>query len=763
MSTRRRFVLGTVGAVGAVGGLSIGWSLLPARQRLSTAAPLPAGAGQTPLNGWVKIARDGSVTVMMAKSEMGQGVHTALAMLLADELDADWAQVRTEMSPIDKIYNNLSGVVDGLPFHPDSDGSVKRLAHWLTAKTMREIGIMMTGGSSSIKDLWLPMREAGATARAMLVAAAAQRWKVPAAEVRVDAGVISHASGQRAGFGELVEAAARQPLPDAVTLKTAQQFKLIGKPVARSDAADKSSGRAIFGIDVRPADMLYASVVMCPTLGGGVASIDDKAARAMPGVKDVVQLGAYNGSTAGVAVIADQSWRAMQAAKAVKVTWNVGAAGAVSSAEVMKQLAATLDHDDGFAFHSRGDVDAALKSATKVISAEYSAPYLAHAAMEPINCTVQFKDGRATVWAPTQVPGLARPAAADALGIAAEQVELIVTQLGGGFGRRLDVDFVGQAAAIAKHGQGRPVQTLWTREQDMQHDFYRPACVARFQAGLDAQGHLQAWRNASAGQAITPQIFQRVFGLPFVGPDKTTSEGAFDQPYEVPHMRVGHRAVDLPVPVGFWRAVGHSHQAFFKESFMDEAAAAAGADAVAFRAALLQRHPRHLRVLQRAAELAGWGQTLAPADDGAVKARGVALHHSFGSVVAQVAEVSVGADAPTHKRIRVHRVVCVIDCGLAVNPNIVRQQMESAIVFGLSAALHGGIDIVDGRVQQSNFHDQPVLRMGECPAIEVDIIDSAAHPEGVGEPGLPPIAPAVANAVFAATGQRLRSLPLRIA
>lgn len=755
MGTRRRFILGTLGAVGA---LTVGWGVLPPRQRLTTFQPLPVTPGQTALNGWVKIARDGSVTVVMSKSEMGQGVHTSLAMILADELDANWASVRTEMGPIDKIYNNIATTVDGLPFHPDDSGSVKQLVQWMTAKTMREIGINITGGSSSIKDLWLPMRQAGASARAMLVTAAAAQWQVPASDLTVSAGVVKHVSGKSAGFGDLVEAASRQSLPSTVVLKTPPQFTLIGKPLQRTDTAAKTSGQATFGIDVVPPGLLYASVVMCPTLGGTVANFDGAPALLISGVKKVVPVAGYNGGTAGVAVIASSPFQAMKAAKSVVVTWNAGPSAAFSSSDAMARMGQLLDTEQGFAFHSRGDVDATLKAAPKRLQAQYSAPYLAHAAMEPINCTVQFKDGKAQVWAPTQVPGSARSAAAAALGIPDDDVTLHVTLLGGGFGRRLDVDFVGQAAAIAKHADGAPVQTLWTREQDTQHDFYRPACVARFEGALSPQGELLAWRNTSVGQAVLPQALDRLFGLPGLGPDKTTSEGAFDQPYEVPHMRVGHHAVELPMPVGFWRAVGHSHQAFFKESFMDEMALAAGADPVVFRANLLRQHPRHLKVLQRAAQMAGWGTPLAAAEDGAKKARGVALHHSFGSVVAQVAEVSVGAD----KRIRVHRVVCAIDCGTAVNPNLIAQQMESGIVFGLSAALYGDITVVNGQVQQSNFHNYPALRMNECPSIEVSILPSTEHPEGVGEPGLPPIAPAVANAVFAATGQRLRNLPLKL-
>ena len=755
MVQRRNFVLGTVGALGAV---VVGWSLLPPRQRLTTSRPLPVGAGQSAMNGWVKIAADNTVTVVMAKSEMGQGVHTGLAMLLAEELDADWARVKIEASPIDAIYNNVVTVVDGLPFHPDDHSAVKRSAEWMVAKTMREIGVMMTGGSSSVKELWLPMRQAGASARAMLVATAAEQWKVSADQCRTEAGRVLHGSGKSATFGELAAAASQRSLPADVKLKEPADFKLIGQPLKRMDGRAKTDGTATFGIDVLPPGLLYASVVMCPTLGGMVASFDGAAALQLPGVKKVLQVDGHNGGTAGVAVIADMPFRAMQAVKLVNVTWAAGAAADVSTDAVMQQLAKVLDTEQGFGYYKVGDVESALQAAAKTITAEYRAPYLAHAPMEPINCTVQFKDGAATVWASTQVPGLARRAVAKVLGIDEDKVDVQVQLLGGGFGRRLDVDFIAQASAIARAADGAPVQTIWSREEDVKHDFYRPACVSRFKAGFDAQGKLTAWHNASAGQAIVHQALGRYFGLPAAGPDKTTSEGAFDQPYEFANARVGHTIVDLPVPVGFWRAVGHSHQAFFKESFIDEAAHAAGQDAVAFRAALLQQHPRHLAVLKRCAELAGWGQVLAPAADGAKKARGIALHQSFGSVVAQVAEVSVGVG----NQIRVHRVVCVIDCGLAVNPNLIRQQMDSGIVFGLSAALYGRITIAKGQVQQSNFHDVQALRIDECPVIETDIIVSTEHPEGVGEPGTPPIAPAVANALFALTAQRLRELPLRL-
>ncbi|MEK8050216.1 molybdopterin cofactor-binding domain-containing protein [Ideonella sp. DXS22W] len=764
MVSRRRILLGTLAATGA---LVVGWGVMPPRQRLKGSRPLATGPGEQAFNGWLKIGADDAVTIVLARSEMGQGVSTALAMVLADELDADWARVRTEMAPVDAIYNNLATVVDGLPFHPDDQGTVKRLAGWLTAKTMREIGLMVTGGSSSIKDLWLPMRQAGASARAMLVAAAAAQWGVPAGEVQVRRGVVVHAGSQRElRFGQLAERAAALPLPEAPTLKTPAQFTLIGQTPPRRDNAAKHDGNARFGLDATPPGLLYASVVMNPQLGGGMAAFDAQAARALPGVKTVVAVPALRGSTAGYAAVADTPWHAMQAAQAVQPQWTDGPAAALDSAGIRRQLGEALAADPGFAYFKTGDAEQALKGAAKTLEAEYQAPLLAHATLEPQNCTVHFEPeaaggARATVWAPTQVPGLARYVAAQALGLDSAQVTMNVTLLGGGFGRRLDVDFVAQAAAIARAVPGVPVQAFWSREQDSTHDFYRPPCVARYRAGLDAQGRLLAWQAASAGPSIVQQFLQRMFGLPGAGPDKTTCEGAFDQAYEWPAARISHHIVPLPVPVGFWRSVGHSHQAFFKESFLDECAHAAGRDPLAYRLDLLKQHPRHAAVLRRAAEVAGWGGPLAPAADGARRARGLALHQSFGAIVAQVAEVSL--DPADAKRIRVHRVVAAIDCGTVVHPGIVRQQMESAIVQGLGTALYGEITLDKGQVQQSNFHQQPLLRGADCPQIHTEIIASTEPPEGVGEPGLPPLAPALANALFALTGQRLRSLPLKLA
>jgi isoquinoline 1-oxidoreductase beta subunit len=759
MLKRRTFLLGGASAVGA---LLVGWSVLPPRQRLTTSTPLPAQGSQVALNGWVKIAADNSVTIIMCKAEMGQGIHTGLAMLLAEELDADWSQVRVEEAPIDKIYNSMQNVIDDLPFRPDDDSVVKRTTVWFTRKLVREGGTMMTGGSSSINDLWTPMREAGASARAMLIGAAASQWNVPPGECRAASAHVLHGSGHKASFGELSSLAAQQALPRKVTLKNPADFKLIGQPVRRIEAASKINGTARFGIDALPDGLLYASVVMCPTLGGTVAHFDATPAQKMPGFIKAFAVAPYGGGTGGVAVIAENPFRAMNAASAIGatgVTWQDGAAATLSSADTQARLARALDDSDGYAYFHRGDVDAAMIGAKHTVCAEYYAPYLAHGAVEPVNCTVQVADGSATVWVSTQMPALARAHVAKVLDLDADKVDVQAQLLGGAFGRRLELDFIAQAAAIAREGGGRPVQTIWSRGEDFTHDFYRPACVSRLKAGLDAHGKLVAWHSTSAGQAIVPEALKRYYGAPRIPIDKTTCEGAFDQPYEWPAARVAHKVVELPVPVGFWRSVGHSHQAFFTESFTDEVAAAAGQDPIAFRAALLVEHPRHLAVLKRVAVLSDWGHPLKRAADGAPCARGVALHEAFGSVVAQVAEVSIGPK----RQIRVHRVVCVIDCGLPVNPNLIRQQMEGGIVFGLSAALQDEITIVKGQVQQKNFVDFPVVRIDDCPVIETDIMPSQMHPQGVGEPGVPPIAPAVANAVFALTGTRLYTLPLRLA
>ncbi len=759
---RRRTLL--LSGLGAAGALVVGWGMLPPRSRLGNSDTLAVHGGEVGLNGWIKIGADGQVLLAMNRSEMGQGIHTALAMLVAEELDVPLPTVGLVEAGPDTLYGNVASFVDTLPFHPSeldaADEPLKvRATQWVVAKVARELGINLTGGSSSVADGFEVLRWAAATARAKLLAAASLRWRLPVEEMTVSDGVVSHTSGAHAHFGELAKMAAAAP-PADVTLKSPKDWRVIGKPLARIDMVAKTNGSATFGIDVRQEGQLFAAMRHCPTLGGSAASMDVEPVLSRPGIVRVVRLGPYAGSTAGVAVVGITSWHALEAAKALVVRWAPAPGAALDSADIMASLersagdAANSSHG-GFAFHTQGDAGQALKSAARRVEAVYRAPFLAHATMEPINCTAQVRDGRVTVWAPTQAPTMARAIAARAAGVAVDAVTLHVTYLGGGFGRRLDVDFIGQAVRVAVETGGRPVQLLWSREEDIRHDFYRPAGVAVLRAGLNAQGGLQALAITSAGDAITPRWMERALpGLsgPVDLPDKTTSEGLFDLPYGVPHQRMAHVATRHAVPVGFWRSVGHSHNAFFSEAFVDEVAHEAGQDPVAFRLALLDKAPRHAEVLRLAAQKSGWG-TRPPAG----RARGVALHESFGSIVAQVVEVSLDGDRP-----RVHRVVCAADVGTVVNPRIVEQQMEGAIIYGLTAALYGRIDIVGGAVRQSNFPDYAMVKMAEAPAIETHLVPSTRPPAGVGEPGTPPVAPALANALFALTGQRIRELPVAL-
>jgi isoquinoline 1-oxidoreductase beta subunit len=612
---------------------------------------------------------------------------------------------------------------------------------------------MFTGGSTSVKDAWPTMRAAGAVARAMLLRAAAEQWKTAAATLSTRDGMVIHPDGRRAPYGLLAQRAAAlggDIGPGDVPLKQSAAFRLIGKPLPRRDTPSKVNGRAVFGIDVRPEGLLYAALRMAPVLGAGVAGFDAGKVTAMPGVEQVVDVSSvlqlFSGAGAGVAVVAKGWWQAKQAALALPVQWTASPHAALSSESVFAGFAKALDEESGYAYFETGSQDLAD---TRIVQAEYRAPFLAHATMEPQNCTAQVLDGKVKLWSPTQVPSIAVDVAAKVAGVAREDVTIEVTMLGGGFGRRLETDMVAQAVAVALQTRGRPVQLIWTREDDTGHDVYRPAALARYTARVDATGRVLAWDSKLASGAIGHQYFPRNLGLPGVGPDKTTAEGEYDLQYAIANRRSRHVTVDSVVPIGYWRSVGHSHNAFFKESFADEVAHAAGQDPVAWRRALLKNHPRHLAVLDAALARAG-----TPPEG---RAHGVAVHQSFGTVVAQVAEVSVEG-----KEIRVHRVVCAVDCGLVVNPNIVAQQVESSVVFGLSAALAGEITFKDGQPQQTNFGDYPVLRMGQVPEVETIIVPSAEPPEGMGEPAVPPVAPAVANAVFKLTGQRLRSLPLRL-
>ncbi len=759
---RRTFLLAGLGTGGA---LFLGWALLPPRQRLVGSTLPDTGGKAVALNGWLTIAPDDTITVVVPKAEMGQGVHTALTMLMAEELACDWTRVRVEHSPIDKIYGNVSALVEGLPFAPEADGTLVRGIRWMMAKTARELGVMMTGGSSSVRDCWMPMREAGASARTSLIAAAAATWGVTASTCRAEQGTVISADGRRLRFGELA-AQAVQHRPSTITLKAAADFSVIGKPMPRLDSAAKSNGTATYGIDVSLPNMLYAAVVMSPfgaTTAPSVTAAQMAQGRAMPGVRAVVSLpGSRYGDPPALAVVAESWWQAHKAARALAsalASASAAVVSALSSVTVMQDMRNTLRNDDGMPLRFFGGAKKVLAAASRTVDATYEAPYLAHATMEPMNATVRVSNDGAELWTGTQVPGYARAAVAHVLGLDENQVTVHQHILGGGFGRRLDVDYIAQAAAIAKTAPGVPVQVIWSREDDMHHDFYRPATVSRLRAALGAEGRVTAFVAHSAGQAPFKAYSKRVgFLLTQNGPDRTSSEGTWDQPYAFPSLHASHSETESAIPVGSWRSVGHSHQAFFVESFLDELASAAKQDPAAYRATLLQSHPRALRVLQLATAKSGWGTPLAPAPDGRPRARGIALHAAFGSIVAEVAEVSVATDG----RIRVHRVVAAVDCGLPVNPNIIAQQIESGIIDGLSAALYGELAINDGAPRQSNFQDYRLLRINECPVIETHIVPSLDVPSGIGEPGLPPIAPAVANALFALTGTRLRSLPLRI-
>jgi isoquinoline 1-oxidoreductase subunit beta len=709
--SRREFL--RTGAL-VTGGLVIAFAV-PGGRRLVLAEPARRRLPFAP-NAFLRVGSDDTVTVLLAHSEMGQGVWTTLPMLIAEELDADWSRIRVEHAPAAPVYAHTA------------------------------FGMQMTGGSTSTWSEFDRYRQAGALARALLVQAAAQRFGVSPADCRTENGAVI-AGSKRARYGELAEAAAALPAPKTVPLKDPKDWKLIGKPTRRLDTPEKITGRATFGMDVRFDGLLTAVVARGPVFGAKVKSFDATKAKAVPGVRAVVEV------PTGVAVLADHFWAAKLGRDALTVEWDMGPGASLDSTALREQfhrLAGTRGTPAGRA----GDTGAALGKAAKTVEAEYYVPYLAHAMMEPPNCTVRLSADRCEIWSGTQFQTLDQQLAAKITGLKPEEVEIHTTFLGGGFGRRANPtsDFVTEAVHVAK-ASGQPVKVVWTREDDIHGGYYRPSYVHRARIGLGADGMPVAWEHTLAGQSI-------LTGTPFEpmmvkhGIDPTSVEGVVDSPYlaEIPNHRVELHSPKTPISVLWWRSVGHSHNAFVMESLIDEAAHAAGADPVAYRRKLLAKHSRHLGVLNLAAEKAGWGTPL-PAG----RARGVAVHESFGSFVSQVAEVTADRG-----RIRVHRVTCAIDCGIAVNPLMIAAQMESGIAFGLGAVLHSALHLKDGRVQESNFHDYQVLRLDEMPAVEVHIVPSREKSGGVGEPGVPPIAPAVANAVFALTGQRLRQLPLQL-
>jgi isoquinoline 1-oxidoreductase beta subunit len=690
MDRGRRAFLKLTAASG--GGLVIGFHL-PACSRMD--GSYVAGDDHFSPNSWIHLASDDSVTLMFASSEMGQGVMTAIPMLLAEELEADWSKVKVAPAPV----------------HPDFNNPLT--------------GRQQTGGSTAVRGYWELLRRVGATTRELLITAAAQAWGVAASECHARNGEVIHAaSGRRLRYGTLLTRAAKLAPPHDAPLKQPKDFRLIGRSLARLDTPAKVNGSAVFGSDVRVPGMLTAVVARCPVFGGKVKGYDAAAARAVPGVRQVVVIGS------GVAVLADNFWAAERGRSALAPRWDYGAKAGLGSAAITAQLRAAAGRR-GRADRSEGDTDKALARSGRVVEALYETPYLAHACMEPMCCTAHVRKDGCDVWVPTQAQTGAQAEAARVSGLSTSLVRIHTTYLGGGFGRRLRQDFVTEAVELSGSA-GAPVQVLWTREDDMQHDFYRPANCTRLRAALDARGRPTAW-------------FQRIAG-------PGTALGGVDVPYAIANLRIEQVEDDPGVPTGPWRSVGASQNAFSVECFIDELAHAAGQDPLAYRLQLLAEAPRHRAVLQLAAEKAGWGRPL-PRGHG----RGLAVYHSFAGWVAHVAEVSVAGGV-----IRVHRVVSAVDCGIAVNPAGVRAQTESAITFGLTAALKGEITLKDGRVEQANFHDYPLLRIDEMPTIDVHLVQSLEPPGGVGEPGVPPIAPAVANAVFAATGKRLRQLPLRL-
>jgi len=709
LNISRRDFLKTSALIG--GGLVLGISL-PLRGSLAQ----PSGeqtAGLTP-NAFVRIGTDDSVTIIVNHSEMGQGVYTSLPMLVAEELGCNWKMLRVEAAPVDAVYNHTA------------------------------FGMQMTGGSTSVWSEYDRLRMVGAAAREMLIAAAAEIWKVDKRTCRAENGMVVHTGGKKLTFGELADRAAAMPVPKDVKLKDPKHYKIIGKPTHRLDTPIKVNGKAMFGMDVSIPNMLIAVVARPPVFGGKVLSVNAIKAKALPGVLDVVQV------PSGVAVLARGFWQAKQGRDALDIAWDEGQNANLSTAGLREQYA-NLAKTPGTVAAKKGDADAALAKAEKKLSAEYEVPYLAHATMEPMNCTVDLRSDSCEIWVGTQFQTVDRAAAAAVAGLKPEQVKIHTMYLGGGFGRRANpaADFVTEAVHVAKAAKA-PVKVIWTREDDTKGGYYRPMWYDRIASGLDRKGNPVAWKHTIVGQSI-------VAGTPFEkamvkdGIDHTSVEGAADLPYAIPSLSVDLHSPKNGVPVLWWRSVGHSHTAFVVESFIDELAAVARKDPYEYRKKLLAGHSRHLGVLKLAAEKVGWKKPLPKG-----RGRGIAVHNSFGSYVAQVAEVSVGPKG----EVRVHKVVCAVDCGRYVNPDTIRAQMESAIAFGLSATLHSEITLKDGRVEQGNFHDYQILGLNEMPKVEVHIMPSMEKPGGIGEPGVPPVAPAVANAVFNAVGIRLRNLPM---
>ena len=704
----RRRLLKRTAHVG--GGLVLALAL-PALRGGSRAATISSRQ----LNAWLRIGSDDSITILVDRSEMGQGVYTALPMLLAEELEVDPFRVRIVAAPVGEPYVN-----------PLNGGQV-------------------TGTSNSVPEAWEKLRKAGAQARTMLITAAARRWRVDPSSCRASDGRVTSAAGKSASYGELAAAAAQLPVPREVALKSAAEFRLIGKPLTRLDTPSKVNGTAEFGIDVKLSRMLYASIAFCPELGGTLASVDPAAALAMPGVRRVLP------TASGVVVVAEHFWQAKKARDALRIVWTPGPNAHLDNAAIWSQLNAAATKPGMSALSSEnvaarlkgGHAADALQRAARTFSAVYELPLLAHATMEPMNCTADVRSDGCDIYLGTQAQQLAQAAAAEAAGLAASQVNVHTTLLGGGFGRRLDVDFVPAAVAASK-AVGAPVKLIWTREDDMTHDLYRPPAREAVTAGLDEHGKLSAWTLHITSPSITAR-----YDPTNKDPFDSVIEYVQNFPYGVSNFDLSYTRREIGIDVGYWRSVSHTPNCFAIESSIDEIAHLQSKDPLEFRRELLAGKPRHLQVLTVVAERSGWGH----APQGHFQ--GIAFMEGYSSHIAQVAEVSIEAGRP-----RIHKITCVIDCGQTVNPRIVASQLEGGIVYGLTAALWGNITLRGGRVQQRNFNDTRTLRMNEMPLLDVHVIPSAERPGGIGEVAVPPVAPALCNALFAATGKRLRTLPV---
>lgn len=693
-------------------GLTLAFCLVgPGRIELANAEDDPKSEAWMP-NAWLKIAPDNTITILVSRSEMGQGVFTSMPMIVAEELEADWKKVRVEASPVTKAY------VDP------------------------QLGIQLTGGSMSVRNMFEPLRKAGATAREMLRLAAAKEWKVPVEECKALQGTVAHEkTGRKKTYGQLCQEAAKLPVPGNPPKKKAGEFNLIGKPVRRLDASIKINGTPIFGVDVYKPDMLYAVVARPPAYGAKLVSSDEEAAKKVPGVSKVVQI------ENGLAVCANSTVAAMKGREALNPKWDKGSIPDLDNKFLEKHYKEALEKK-GIVTEQQGDAEKELGKSAKTISAEYSFPYVSHVPAEPPNCVVHVQKDRCDIWCPTQFQTGAFGAGVKITGLEPDQVHVHSTYLGGGFGRRTDVVEVIEAVQIAK-AVGKPVKLLWTREDDIKYDFFRPASLHRMSAGVDTKGLVTSWVHKVA----TPSIAERAMPPMIVNNiDPTSVQGLGDQDYEIPNMKVEWVKVDLPIPVGFLRSVGHSSHAFVVECFLDELAHAAGKDPLAFRLDMLRKHPLPAGVLKTVAEKAGWGKKL-PKGSG----MGIAQHFSFGSHVGYVAQVKVDTKSGI---IEVERVVCAVDCGSVVNPDTIKAQMEGATVMALSIALKEEVQFANGGVKSSNYDDYPLLTMSETPDIEVHVLKSDHPLGGIGEPGIPPLAPAVGNAVFAATGIRMRRLPM---